>query len=53
MGCMGIDGMTGLIKPAKEKEAVGLGREGVGAAGAEKEEVDIPCGRGVSACAHH
>ena len=53
MGCMGIDDMTGLVRPAEEEEAVGLGWEGVGAAGAEKEEVDIPCGEGVSACTHH
>ena len=53
MGCMGIDGMTGLVRPAEEEEAVGLRWEGVGAAGAEKEEVDIPCEGGVSACTHH
>ena len=34
MGCMGIDDMTGLVRPAEE-EAVGLGWEGVGAAGVE------------------
>ena len=35
MGCMGMDDMTGLVRPAEEEEAVGLGWEGVGAAGAE------------------
>ena len=52
MGCMGMDVMAGLVRPAGEEEVVDLGWEGVGAAGAEKEEVDIPCG-GVSACTHH
>ena len=33
---MDMDVMTGLVRPAEEEEAVGLGWEGVGAAGAEK-----------------
>ena len=35
---MGMDDMTGLIRPAKEEEAVGLEWEGVGAAEAENRK---------------
>ena len=42
----------GLVRPAEEEEAVGLGWEGVGAAGVEKmQEVVVSCGRGVCLCA--
>ena len=45
--------MMGLVRPAEE-EAVGLGWEGVGAAGVKnRQEVVVSCGRGVCACAHH
>ena len=41
MGCMGIDSMTGLVRPAEE-EAKGLGWEGVGAAGVENMKSSSP-----------
>ena len=46
MDCMGIDDMTGLIRPAEEEEAVGLGWEGVGAAGAENRKSSFPVEEG-------
>ena len=42
MGCMGMDDMTGLVRPAEEEEAVGLGWEGVGAAGVENRKSSSP-----------
>ena len=39
---MGMDDMTGLVRPAEEEEAVGLGWEGVGAAGAENRKSSSP-----------
>ena len=41
-----MDDMTGLIRPAKEEEAVGLGWEGVGAAGAENRKSSSPVEKG-------
>jgi hypothetical protein len=40
---MGMDDMTGLVSPA---EAVGLGWEGVGAAGAENRKSSSPVEEG-------
>ena len=48
MGCMGIDVMTGLVRPAEE-EAISLGWEGVGAAGVENMKSST-CG-GLCLCA--
>ena len=42
MGCTGMDDMMGLVRPAEEDEAVGLGWEGVGAAGAENRTSSTP-----------
>ena len=43
---MGMYDMTGLIRPANEQEAVGLGWEGVGAAGAENRKSLSPVKEG-------
>ena len=39
---MGMDDMTGLARPAEEEDAVNLGWEGVGAAGAENRKSSSP-----------
>ena len=46
MGCMGMDDMTWLIKPAKEEEAVGLGWEGVGVDEAGNRKLSSPVEKG-------
>ena len=38
----GMDDVKGLDRPAEEEEAVGLGWEGVGAAGAENRKLLSP-----------
>ena len=43
---MGMDDMTGLVRPAEEEEAVGLGWEGVGAAGVENRKSSSPVEEG-------
>ena len=50
MDCIGIDDMKGLIRLAEE-EAIGLGWEGVGAAGVENMKASFPVGRGLCLCA--
>ena len=52
IGCVGIDDITGLIRPVVEEEAVNLGWEGVGAAGrVENMKSSSPMEEGLCLCA--